>query len=342
MPDLSFRRFRLVWTCWIGLGILRLLGPNPVLAGSAAPCELVEVNKIWDKAPHSAFTDLARFKDRWFCVFREGKGHVSADGAIRVLSSREGKTWESVALLTSKTADLRDPKLTITPEGKLQLSAAAALHDRSKHSHQSMVWLSSDGKEWGEPVPVGDPNYWLWRITWHDNKAYGIGYECGKVKDARLYQSTDGTKFTPLVSPLFSEGYPNEHALVFQPDGSCLCLLRRDGKPNTAQLGTAKPPYKEWSWKDLGVRVGGPSLIRLPNGRLIAVVRLYSPKAHTAVCEIDARAGKLTKLLELPSGGDTSYPGLVWQDDQLWISYYSSHEGKSSIYLAKVRFSADK
>ena len=37
-------------------------------------------------------------------------------------------------------------------------------------------------------------------------------------------------------------------------------------------------------------------------------------------------------LLTLPSGGDTSYPGLVWHDGLLWVSYYSSHEGKAAIY----------
>ena len=47
--------------------------------------------------------------------------------------------------------------------------------------------------------------------------------------------------------------------------------------------------------------------------------------------------GKLTEALKLPSGGDTSYAGLVWHDGLLWISYYSSHEGKTNIYLAKVR-----
>jgi hypothetical protein len=28
---------------------------------------------------------------------------------------------------------------------------------------------------------------------------------------------------------------------------------------------------------------------------------------------------------------------MVWSDRRLWISYYSSHEGKSSIYLAQVK-----
>ena len=41
-------------------------------------------------------------------------------------------------------------------------------------------------------------------------------------------------------------------------------------------------------------------------------------------------------VLALPSGGDCSYPGMVWHDGMLWVSYYSSHEGQTSIYLAKI------
>ncbi len=47
---------------------------------------LVDVRRIWDRAPHNAFTDLLRFRGRWFCVFREGTAHVSPDGALRVLA----------------------------------------------------------------------------------------------------------------------------------------------------------------------------------------------------------------------------------------------------------------
>ena len=42
-------------------------------------------------------------------------------------------------------------------------------------------------------------------------------------------------------------------------------------------------------------------------------------------------------VLTVPSGGDCSYPGLVWRDNLLWMSYYSSHEGKTSVYLAKIK-----
>jgi len=46
-------------------------------ADDTSGLQLVEARRIWGKAPHNAFTDLIRFKDRWYCVFREGKGHVS-------------------------------------------------------------------------------------------------------------------------------------------------------------------------------------------------------------------------------------------------------------------------
>jgi hypothetical protein len=78
-------------------------------------------------------------------------------------------------------------------------------------------------------------------------------------------------------------------------------------------------------------------MIRLPDGRLIAGVRLYEGGARTAIVRADEKTGKLTELVKLPSGGDTSYPGLVWHEGLLWMSYYSSHEGKTSIYLAKAK-----
>ncbi len=301
--------------------------------------EVVDVRKIWDRAPHNAFTDLIRFKDRWFCVFREGKAHVSPDGALRVITSKDGKKWESAALITSKTSDLRDAKITVTPDGKLMLSGAGALHKPSKIRHQSMAWFSDDGHEWSDPVEIGEADYWLWRVTWKKDKAYGIGYSTTGKKQVRLYKSNDGKKFDVWVENLFSTGYPNETSLLFLNDDAqtCYCLLRRDGSASSAQLGTSKPPYKEWTWKDLGVRIGGPHMIRLPDGRIIMAGRNYVGGAKTRLWWLYPKEGKLETLLTLPSGGDTSYPGLVWHDGLLWVSYYASHEGKTSIFLAKVK-----
>jgi hypothetical protein len=186
-------------------------------------------------------------------------------------------------------------------------------------------------------VDVADRNVWLWRLAWNGGVGYGVGYDTGREKFVRLYKTADGRKFETVVESLLAEESPNESGLLFEPDGTLLCLLRRDGKPGHGLFGAAKAPYTKWEWKDVGAKIGGPQLIRLKDGRLIGGVRLYDGGARTSVVEIDRATGKLTELLKLPSGGDTSYPGIVFHQEQLWISYYSSHERKTSIYLARVR-----
>lgn len=318
--------------CWPLVSLFVLI----VTAGLHAECQILEVRKIWDRAPHNAFTDLIRFNDEWLCVFREGASHVSPDGVLRVIVSKDGQTWSSAALLSSTNGDLRDAKITVTPSGELMLSGAIAFPRPSKVSHQSLAWFSRDGRSWSEPTTIGDTNFWLWRTTWHEGKGYSIGYATDSQKSVRLYRTEDGRHFQTLVPKLFQEGHPNETSIVFQPDGTALCLLRRDGQPSSGKLGRSKAPYTSWEWTDLGAKIGGPHLIHLPGNRLIGVVRLYDGKIRTSVVQIDPVTGRLTELIKLPSGGDTSYAGLAWHEQKLWISYYSSHEGKTSIYLAKV------
>lgn len=308
--------------------------------GNKSELKLLSVEKIWDAAPHNAFTDLVWFNNQFFCVFREGEKHVSPDGALRVISSKDGENWESAALITSPDSDLRDAKITVTPNGKLMLSGAEALHDKSVHTHQSLVWFSDDGINWSAKQEIGDPDFWLWRTTWHNGKAYNFGYACRDEKSLRLYSSNDGKSFETLVKNLNIEGYPNETSIVFKGD-TAFCLLRCDGGNKSGLLGISLPPYNHWNWKDLGVRIGGPHMIMLPDGRLLATVRLYGGEgwspARTSLCWIDPTTGKLKEVLELPSGGDCSYAGMVWHDNTLWVSYYSSHEEKTTIYLAKVK-----
>lgn len=191
--------------------------------------KLLSVKKIWDAAPHNAFTDLIRHNGRFFCVFGEGTTHVSPDGALRVITSADGENWESAALITSENSDLRDAKITVTPDGKLMLSGAEAFHDKSVHTHQSLVWFSDDGTKWSEKHEIGDPDFWLWRTTWHNHEAFNFGYGCGEKKSLRLYKSADGKNFETLVEDLNIASYPNETSIVFKSD-TASCLLSRDGE----------------------------------------------------------------------------------------------------------------
>ncbi|MSU62615.1 MAG: exo-alpha-sialidase [Pedosphaera sp.] len=306
------------------------------LAGADSPAQLIESRRIWDAAPHNAFTDLLQHQGEWFCVFREGRGHVSEDGALRVITSRDGHEWKSAALIQSAIGDLRDAKITLTPAGELMLSGAVALRQPAEHKHRSVAWFSKDGRKWSEPVTIGEPNMWLWRTTWHSGRAYSLGYDTEGERFTRLYSSRDGRSFETLVPRFFDQEMPNESSIIFDPDDAAFCLLRRDGKPGAGLLGTARPPYTNWEWKDLGSKIGGPHMLRLSDARLLAAVRLYDGKVRTSLCWI-TRDGRMTEFLKLPSGGDTSYAGLAWSDGLLWVSYYSSHEEKTAIYLAKVK-----
>jgi hypothetical protein len=318
------------------------------LSPAAAPVrlELLEAKRIWDAGSHNAFTDLVRWKGTFYCAFREGRGHVSTDGKIRVIQSNDADNWESAQLIELAGYDLRDAHLSVTPDGRLMLLGGAAprKNDNQSAPTGTFACFSQDGSNWTKPQIVVEPGRWLWCVTWHEGKAYGVSYAAGEGKPyLDLLVSSDGVNYTKHVEKLFGQGYPTEVTLRFDQDGTCYALVRRDRSANTASsamLGISAGDYTQWKWHDLGAEFngfGGPNFIRLPGGRWIGAGRMHQGGAHTALTHVDVGNGTMTALLKLPSGGDTSYPGLLWHDNVLYVSYYSSHEGKTSIYLAKVK-----
>ena len=325
----------------------RAASGNPSTSASDPSIKLLGVEKIWDKAPHNAFTDLIRFNDQWVCAFREAPEHKGGvkDSSMRVIVSKDAKNWEPAASLSDPRGDIRDAKMAILPDGRLMLLTAIQLFDRSKgQTHQSIAYYTRDLKTWEGPVDVGQPNFWMWGIKFHEGTGYSIGYATADGRFVRLYKTSDGVKYEPLVERLeIPAPFPNENAFYFDKDGTARVLQRCDpikGAQGTtnAFIGTAKPPYTDWKWVETTARVGGPALTRTPDGRLLGAGRLYEPKPRTSLFWIDENTGKITECLTFPSGGDTSYPGLAWHDGLLHVSYYSTHEdNKSSIYFARVK-----
>jgi len=326
--------------------LLILIGASYSFAAVPVTVEVLEVNKIWDRAPHNAFTDLVRWNDTFYCAFREGRGHVSTDGKIRILRSKDADAWESGALISLAGFDLRDAHLSVTLDNRLMLIGGAAPREKDNQSAPTgtFVSFSKDGEQWTKSQIVVEPGRWLWCVTWHKGKAYGVSYTAGQGDNyLELLVSTDGIHYKTHVERLFEQGRPSEVTLRFDTDGTCYALVRRDrsgSKSSSAILGISSPDYTQWQWMDLGPEFngfGGPNFIRIPGGYWIAAGRMHAGGAHTALTYLDVEKGTMTKLTKLPSGGDTSYPGLVCYEDVLYVSYYSSHEGKTSIYLAKVK-----
>lgn len=206
------------------------------------------------------------------------------------------------------------------------------------------VSFSADGTDFTTPAPVSieagvrTSFDWIGRVTWNGSTGYGIVYQSNtpdKKNKIRLLRTNDGRSYVQ-VSEFNIESLPNEATIRFDEDKNMIILLRREAKAN-GLLGISSPPYSDWKWKDLGYRLGGPDFLVCKKNVLIIGTRLYGLESASTVIYLTDREGTIKNTVRLPSGGDTSYPGLLIYKKRLWVSYYSSHEGKTSVYLAKIR-----
>lgn len=326
------------------LSAIALIAPASLLA-QAPVAELVSVEKIWDKAPHNGFTDLTRFQNLFYCCFREGSSATTGEGVIHIMLSASGKTWIDNTTIADPGLDLRDPKLIVTPDGKRLYLLCEGVSPTE--GRQPRYATTMDGKVWTPTQKLLAKGDALWRVSINpaDNRFYGACYNIHpnsggpapeKEWSLKTYASTDGAVWQ-LSSIMNVPGQPSETTLRFLKNGSALALVSRQGGDRKGAIGTAQAPYRDWTWATAGVPLGGPNFIELPDGKLIAGSRGFgaTPGAHMVLFAMTPNS--LTPILELPSGGDCSYPGLVWHDDLLHVTYYSSHEGKAAIYYAQVR-----
>lgn len=293
-------------------------------------------------------TDLLFYQGRWFCTFREGSHHRGgSNGIIRVITSSNTVVWEHAALIEEEHLDLRDPKLSITPDGRLMLLIGTVLTDAGYQyqAFQSKVLFSQDGFSWSPPQNATPIHHWLWRVTWFQGAAYGVSYRFSNIFNPQeewtthLWKSMDGIHYE-LITDFFIPGRPSEATVRFHPDGQMTILMRRDKLFARAWIGHSWEPYNDWIWHETPLYLGGPNFLILPDGKMWAGGRIfmispYAFKEKTVLASMTEN--RLHTELILPSGGDSSYPGMVYHQNYLWMSYYSSHEEGTKIYLAKIR-----
>lgn len=305
--------------------------------------ELLSVRKIWDHAPHNAFTDLLHARGQWWCTFREAEQHGHVPAAIRILCSDDGVEWSSTAHLVDPGVDLRDPKISLMPDGRLMLLTCANFIDDEGHyvTRSPRVSFSDAGQTWTPLTKCLAEDHWLWRVTWHN----GVGYSVSKLgignnpRRGFLYRTTDGLNWDFVTEFLLPDDTwtASETTVRILADRTMVALIRPDW------IGVSQPPYVNWNFTRIDASLGGPNFVVLPNGAMWACARGRGPHDKAATVLARMTATSYEPELVLPSGGDCSYAGMVFKDDILWLSYYSSHEAgaatESSIYLAQLRLS---
>lgn len=344
--------------CYVAALWIGVLIPGAVATPAAQTGEtslqkhVIAVERIWDRAGHNAFTDLATFQGSLYCTFREGSGHIPGlNGSVRIIRSKDGMNWESVDLLEEAHVDLRDPKLAVTPDGRLMvLSGASFYHGEYRKRIESRVaFFDPSRNAFSPPQKVIFPPAlvtgfnWLWRVTWHDGWAWGFAMEMSPKgrRQFHLLRSRDGVVYEHVATPDLERA--NETTLRFLPDRTLIAMVRGAGGKQKGWIGKAQPPYTDWSFTLAEIPFGGPNIIQLPDGSWLAASRGYENAVTTTdLLRASIETARFERILSLPSGGDTSYPGFVIdrERNRLLVSYYSSHEHGTAIYLATLRLEA--
>lgn len=313
--------------------------------------EDIKVTKIYSDENYNAFTSLIKFSGDFYCAFRSGENHVyGKDGVIKILASKDGVKWREVDKISLEGYDLRDPKLSITPDGRIMATMGGSIYKGKTlmGGIPHVAFSNTKGAKFSLPQPIKYDSSlktkfdWLWSVTWYEGTGYGGMYSRIENKEdknetiIKLVKTTNGIDYEK-VSDLAIEGNPNESTFRFLPSEEMLMLVRREKGDGMAYLGKSKAPYKEWTFLESPFFIGGPDFISVGENRFIGGGRIN--RAYTGLVSF-TKDGDFKEALQLPSNSDSSYPGFVVENDTLFMSYYSSHETeKTSIYFAEIPLS---
>ena len=305
--------------------------------------EEISIRTIYADTNYNAFSSIIKFKGRYYCAFRSGERHVyGKDGVAKVITSKDGIKWKEAVNIAQEGIDLRDPKLSVTPDGRIMLVVGGSIYQGKKLLGRvsKVAFSNKRGKKFSElqdiildPAVKGKKD-WLWRVSWYQGSGYGVLYD-RMDRTSALVKTEDGIRYE-LVSVFGLSGFPTEATVRFLPNGDMRIMHRQDGGDKMGYWGESKAPYTDWKWKAMDMRLGGPDFEILSDGSVLAATRIYREEGpYTALMSGDVQ-GNFHEIYRLPSGGDCSYPGIVEEEDRILVSYYSSHEGKARIYLAEV------
>lgn len=317
--------------------------------------QLVKVPEM--HASHNAFPDLIKYNGKYFATFREAASHVhyKDDGKIRILEGNFDTlsrrwNWTNVALLSKEGYDLRDPRFFIDENKELKIMVGASMINE-EDTTVMMVPHVAEFKEgaWQLAEAVADPSaggargQWIWKVTWNPQDHCGYAFSYGNSSHVSLMKTCDGFKFDKIGEISFEDltDY-SEGTLRFKSDGTAIALIRTR---KNGIIGVAHPQdeYRAWNWSKIPFRIGGPNFLISGNeDYMIAGTRHFFLNDDNTLDEatiiglMDEKS--LTPLIRLKSQFDSSYPGMVLEEDgSITVLYYSSDKDcKSNLFITNL------
>ena len=341
---------------FLSLGMLLNVCPTILYADEMPTVKVSNVRRVFHNGEHNAFTDMVRFQGRYYLAFRScPEGHmIHPTASVIILASDDLQMWQQVHRFRVKRRDTRDPHFLVFQERLFvytgtwysgETSLDPSLYDMNQHLGYA-AW-TADGEKWHSPIMLdGTFGHYIWRAATYGGKAYLCGrrkleFEIdgkgeGREIESLMLESEDGLIWRKKA--IFQPIEGDETAFAFEDDGSVLAIGRGFGR-EPAQVLRAQKPWSEWDRVPLDRYIGGPLLVRWGERWVVGGRRLAGPKTLMYWLV----ENQLHEFAELPSGGDTSYPGFIaLSPTRAVMSWYSSHEHDAggnqitAIYLADL------
>lgn len=330
----TVRRF--VWRVLVAASAGLSASGGAQAAPENASTPVVSIDKVFTDGRHNAFTDLVEWRGACYLAFRNATGHGSFDGDLVILKSADRKKW-APAVRIATPGDDRDPSFLATDRRLFVYFPTRFKTERTElHAYVS---FTDDGARWSPPAECYDRSYVVWKP-----KAFGGRFYAGahvipttgnRTRQSELVESVDGLTWR-RVAVIHAVKTESETAIHFFPSGRAMALVRNQAMPRHGWACFADPPYQKWSAEQVPMRFEGHNIWAL--GDQLLVGSRYFERSESRTALLLYHNGTFNRYAVLPSGGDTSYVGMVPLDaDRILVSYYSSHEGPSSIYVAVLK-----
>ncbi|MDZ4405128.1 exo-alpha-sialidase [Prosthecobacter sp.] len=290
---------------------------------------------------HCGFPVMKRWKDQIWLGYRRATGHTGK-GDTFILRSKDGETWTQAHKIDIGSDD-RNCQFLATSRRLFVYTGMVTKPQAS--DFQTYVTYTDDGEIWSTPQPCLEPHFNLWKPFEHNGTLWANSHlkadsgSDGPKRMSRLMRSSAGVKWEQ-VSIVRQGNWESETTFIFGENEHLYALLRQKYGSSTGFILESDPPYQTWTERKTGVHFSGHSTVEFHGVRYV-FSRHYGQQSRPSTMVYIWNDGQLTPYAQTPlnpTKGDCSYCEAVDMGADMLITFYSSHEGKTNIYTARLPF----
>ena len=127
-------------------------------AESKPSLQVENIRRVFHNGEHNAFTDLVRWRDKFWLTFRSSSdGHMNfTSGSVIVMVSDDAKSWRQVHRFSVQHRDTRDPHFLVFKDKLFVFTGTAQVVKDGKgqtdwNSHFGYASWTKNGTDWATP-----------------------------------------------------------------------------------------------------------------------------------------------------------------------------------------------